>query len=858
MTLDLGPVSDLATALGLLTPDGDPNPAWFGHPDDYLATILAEPAQRDALVAFVDEALGGEDRTTDASGAVWLPLVSLQAPDPPLEVSVTIDDTLSDDYVALGLGLGVRTTDPRSRTTIHVPLFRAAKKNRSVPDPFLLGAVGGRITVATEVTVDAAAPVPGQAHLGAIGLSLDVPTNPGDGEPVFALTLRALQLPGAASPRDLTVGGTGLDDLDDAVLDLVLSLVRAQLDGAAGTPLLAIGGMLGLVEGDDLPDFPVSGIAQQGVAALATWLHDLLTVPAQRTAWVGYLAALLGVAADADAVQVDLGPAAVRLRLVVDTGPTGNPVVRPTLSAVVADGDQRVEARAELCTLDLVTGSATALPSLGVWASTGGPGVGHRVLDLPAAPPTPRITVDALRVGFALDAARRLTFVLAADQVAVGTRPPYPTLDLTSPDAVMDAVGQALEDVADDLLGGLGAALAPVKVLLGLEPPAGAPGGFPTVSIAELLTDPLAAVTEHWRTVLTAHRPQVDDVLAVLKDALSDAAADAVTGSGTAEDPWRVPLVGPLALHVTADGPRLALDVVVGTSVSTLGQHCTTIDTHLAARLAELDLEHRTASLFSGVEARLQGHENGIEPSRARLELVEGTAVQASYVGIRFGWTPAGGLSAAADLPGLRLVLDDDELPIALPVIAADGSVTLPPEAWDALQELVARVSPVLPPFLGDVMATLGWAESGPTTSSAVALRLADLVTDPAAALRAWLPRLLMSELGPRALAVLSDLLTAAGPASGSAARVGAPGRPVRRSTSTPASPCPSSPCGSRRRAWCRSSWPCPTTCAPGARAGRASTRPASRTPWSPRPPSPRSCATSSRTGRSRRACRRW
>ncbi len=235
MMLDLGPVSTFATALGLLTPGGDPNPAWFGHPEEYLATVLAEEAQREALVAFVDDALGGEDRTTDAAGAVWLPVVSLKPPQPLLDVSVVIDDTLSDDFVAIGLGLSVRTVAPASRSTIHVPLFRAAKKNRSVADPFLLGAVGGRIQVATEVTV-------GDPHLASIGLGLDVPTAPGDEAPAFSLTLRGIQLPGAPAARDVTVGGTGLDDLDDAVLDLVLSLVRAQLGGAAGTPLHAVGG----------------------------------------------------------------------------------------------------------------------------------------------------------------------------------------------------------------------------------------------------------------------------------------------------------------------------------------------------------------------------------------------------------------------------------------------------------------------------------------------------------------------------------------------------------------------------------------------------------------------------------------
>ena len=45
----------------------------------------------------------------------------------------------------------------------------------------------------------------------------------------------------------------------------------------------------------------------------------------------------------------------------------------------------------------------------------------------------------------------KLTFVLAADGVLLGTHG-YPTLDLTSPDAVMDAVGNTVADIANQLL----------------------------------------------------------------------------------------------------------------------------------------------------------------------------------------------------------------------------------------------------------------------------------------------------------------------------------------------------------------------------------------------------------------------
>ena len=72
--------------------------------------------------------------------------------------------------------------------------------------------------------------------------------------------------------------------------------------------------------------------------------------------------------------------AVLRLGVRVDTGPSGNTRLTPTLGVELGTADARVEARADLCTIDLVTGAATALPALGVWAAAGRPG--DRVLDV--------------------------------------------------------------------------------------------------------------------------------------------------------------------------------------------------------------------------------------------------------------------------------------------------------------------------------------------------------------------------------------------------------------------------------------------------------------------------------------------
>ncbi len=765
---DLGVLGNLGIALGFLDTAGDPNPSWLGAPDESLQTMLSNQDQRDALVAFVDEALGGADRTTQ-DGVVWLPIVTID--DPAIEISVTLDER-PEDYVALGLGVAISTTTPASRTTVSLTMFAAAKQNRHVDSVLLLGRVGGRLRLSTSVTVDSSTPVPGQAHLASIGLEVDVPTSDDDAPPSFGLTLTGLQLPGATSPRDLVVSAAGADQLDDALLDLILALVREQAAAAGGGSIEAVAGLLGLRPGA-VPEFPIEQVLSQGVGALAAWARDLLTATASRQAWLDHLADLLEGTRVGDQVELTLGTATARLGVLVDTGPSGNPRLTPTLTGQLGSDDARVEATAQVCWIDLVTGQATALPALGLWAAVGH--AGNRVLDVT----TPSVArADTLRLGFALDADRRLTFVLAADQVRLGTRD-YPVLDLTTPDAVMDAVGRAVEDVADDLLANLGDALATARVLLGLDPP---PGHLdvPTVALADLLGDPVGTVAGYWQTLTTTHPDAVSAVLQTLRDAIADAGAiaSAVTGSGSAADPWRVPLAGPVALHAWVDDAVVTIALAASTAVDSLGQRCTVIETQLAATLAEIDLGARTASLLTGVSGRLTARENGVVPHRVALSLAEDVEITSGPIGVRLAWTVTGGLTAAIDLPELALRIEDVTVPVSIPQVGPDGSVTLDAAGWDAVQLLLGHVAGLLPGTVRDLVDLLGW---GPVTGRRLpVLRLADLVADAPAALASWLPGLVLSELGPDVMSLLADLVGAAGGVSGPLVGSGHPDDPIR------------------------------------------------------------------------------
>src|SRR5262245_50177220 len=239
---DLGVLEDLAGALGLTDSGGSFEEDWLSDPGHYLSSVLAVQHQRESLVSFIDDVLGGGERTTGPDGATWLPIVEEHAPD--FTLYVVLDDRPAD-YVAVGLGAKFTATNPAASVTAHVPIFRAAKDGHTVPSPFLIGTPQAVITIAADITVDAAAPTPGQAHLGGVALQVSVPTSGGGPAPQLSLSLRQLQMPGASSPRDLTVGASSASELEGAVLDLVLGLVRAQAAALPPGPLTALAGLLG-------------------------------------------------------------------------------------------------------------------------------------------------------------------------------------------------------------------------------------------------------------------------------------------------------------------------------------------------------------------------------------------------------------------------------------------------------------------------------------------------------------------------------------------------------------------------------------------------------------------------------------
>ena len=777
---DLDVLGDLATALGLVDESGSFREDWLSKPGDYLSSVLADAHQRDGLVEFVDTVLGGSTSSRAADGTVWLPIVERSSPD--FHLFVVLDDQPAA-HVAIGLGVRLSATDPVASISAHVPLFRAAKKGQTAGSPLLIGTADATIVIAADITTDAAPAAPGQAHLGGIGVRLAVPTASGGTDPRVSLTIRQLQMPGATGARDLSIDASNASDLKDGVVELVLGLVRAQAASLPAGPLTALAGLLGLRDGVGVPPLPFHELTTSGVRALASWLESVVRDAASRAAWVGQLANLLGGVASGDRVGVAIGPAQLLVGVTAVTGADGHTRLTPSLSVeLAANADAIVRADADLCTIDLGGGSAIALPRLALQLMIGRRAGGGTVLIDEAGPPNVR--VESLRAGLALDAARKPVFVLAADGVTIGTHV-HETLDLSTPDAIADAAGVVLADVADAILDQLGPSGDAVRILLGLSSPVGHPE-IAAIGVAAFLQDPLGAVAGHWHSVVRDHAAAIPAIITTFRDLVADAAAasGAVAGTGTPADPWRVGIAGPVDLLAWTDGTTLSIGPEVTLAVDTLGQRCTRVESRVRVAAVAIDLEARHASFLPDITAGFTLRARGRTDATFETALF---ALTADGIAFTLRWTPASGFRGAFSAPNLTIDFGDDPLPVPLPSIDVNGNVVFSAPDWDKVEPILGALADASGTgWLGDLAAAFGWRQrlrvsaGGALRPTTVAhLRLADLVADPVHALPAWLATLIVRDrdLVVRVLSLISRLV--GGTRAGVAGVVTGSGRPT-------------------------------------------------------------------------------
>ena len=762
MTADLGDLTGLGTAIGLLDSGGAARTGWFADPARYLKTMLTDDGQREALLDTVDNLLGGSESTQDEAGRTWLPLFE----NAPVAVSVVIDDT----DTAVHVGLGAKVTVAPTPTTVgldveaFVPLFAAG-----ATEALLLGQDGATVEVSLALTLPPTTDT-GAVSLTGVEASAKIPTwGPG---PTVGLALRGLLIPGASEARDVVVDADGIDELDDALLDLVFGLLHAATDAlSASDPAHGLAGVLGLVDGDGVPELPVAEVVNQGPIALAGWLAQCLTGSA-RGQWLAHLAVLLGGSVtgtgDDAKVRVPVG-GGVNVVLDVDTSPgaAGLPVVSPTVSLEVAGATGCTLALSVTpVSVDLATGAAVAVPSLSALAKVSA-GAGNDLLGPVAGPGGLTITVGSFEGGFALDADRRPLLVLAALNAVVGATS-YQRLDLTDGDALAGAAAQAVVDAAASLLTALGPLGDAVGVLIGLtNPPV---GSAPAVDPVALLTDPLGAIRDRWLALLAGPAATVRSVLSVWQEATAAAAVRTVpiTGDGSSVTPYRVAVTDDVDLLLTrSDGAATGsvVSVVLAASLAqplALGARAA-VD--LRVGLLRADLAAPSAQLGTGLVAVVQVAAATGGPLRLTAD---GFGFSIAGLGARVAWDPTTGVRVDPWLAEPRLLVAGRERALDGIGVGSLADLALPPtvppdvSAWvpellTALEDVAgalltaayrARSSAegahdAAASLLGLALTATGWGTASPPSQAR--LSLAGIVDDASAELRRWVTTLLGS-----------------------------------------------------------------------------------------------------------------
>ena len=738
---DLGGFGSLTHALGI-TDGTSTNAHWFDDPlggstknANGLRTILSDEGQRTALETFVDEVLGPPD-AHDEGPARWIPLFT--ETDPDVAVFAVVEPTGSPGNGTVQVGVGVeatiRSTDPPHPSVslrAHVPVAQVPRgttyPSSVTGDPrwLVLGRPGGRIGIELVATFTEAAPVPREAFLRGARLSVGIPTAPGDGLELV-LELTDLQLPGAATPTTQTLSLDDLATVGPDLLEFLVGLVRAQvavLDpaDAALRHVVGLAGALGLRPVADIPELPLADLSTRGVAALVEWLEGLLTVPAARAAWLGELALMTGFTPDATALTLTRTVAPVRVVLGLDVRPGtgGHPVLVPRVElALDTRAGASVSLGAELLRLDTGTGTASAFPSVLAEAVFGADAGGGPLLT-----GTPH--VGSLHLGVGLDADRHPELRLFATDVDLTGSHVTPVVDLSSPDAVVDAAEDELRTALTQALAPLGEAGDVLATLLGLTPPT----GVPAPELLDLCRDPLGTMRGYW-DALTASDTMAE-VLGTVRRLLLGVAAVDVPGDGSADDPWALDLGGAVDLLLWRDGPLLVLGLQVAADLDVLDD--LTAAAGVSATLLTLRLDTGTATFLDRATGSVGLGPRGTDPARLDLGPV---ALEFRALSVTVGWSPGAGLRAAPAGTDLVLRVDGTALPVPLPTVGPDGRWSFAPD-WAEVEDLLGQLGRRLGlPAVTALLDLLGWDGAG---GSGAHLPLGDLVADPAAALETWL-----------------------------------------------------------------------------------------------------------------------
>lgn len=732
----------LAEAVGL-TRDGELQGQWFedplGNPNGSrrgLSSMMYTDDQRTALMTFVDDVLGPPDQETQDQ-AVWVPLFK----DSGATIFVVVEQ--AEDAARVGFGVEYESSGSTPSVSVrgHIPVFQFAREGSpqsrdvsgSQPDWLVLGRSDANIGLSLDINISNAAPAAGELYIGGVYLSIEIPTNSSDS---FALGVgfRRLQLPGTSVPRDFDLTVDSLDELGPEFLEFIAGLLQAQADALdpsnpATAPFAALTGMFGLRQVANIPAFPLEGLITRGAPALIQWLESIFTTTGSRDAWLGQLGNLIGgtVNSSRGAIEFSSGLIAGAIGLRVSEATGGGVVITPWIEcALRPQAGSEVRVSADLLTTDTGTGEITALPKL-LAAAVFGRDAGLAT-DLLSGDPG----LASVRLGIKVTEGRP-EFMLTAHDVTLGGAS-HTVLDLSSPDAVLDAASGVINSALVNALNGLGRPGELAAILFGLNPPS----GVSALSSVDLLTDPLAALRGYWQS-LSANPSAFSQVLLALQE-LMTGSTTAIAGAGTDNNPWLVD-IGPLSILVFVQGDHIHIDLSADVAASVMSDY----EAFLAvrARLARIDVVNPAVQFFSIFAAGV--HLRRADRTPARFDLGPADLTSDSF-GFELSWSALQGTQFGISAPNLALQLepltvDASEslsLGIPLPEFATDGSISYTPNWEEVEQAVAALLGRIESPVVDAMLSLIGWTGQG------ARLRLSGLIADPGSELESWLGDLVL------------------------------------------------------------------------------------------------------------------
>ncbi len=613
-------------------------------------------------------------------------------------------------------------------------------------------------TVGFEVVGSGNSPLVSVAGFQFDGVRISVNLSPLATPPVsVSLVVLQLKLPTDAAPSDRTLAD--LEAISGAeILATAAALALAALGKLVGDqpslpyllPALGLGPTVPGVTGVSLPILRWDQFVEHAISGgnlaqpFLNWFTALAGDPKLLSAWMqavsGAIGGVTGIAAKVDGTGSREDPYAVAVFEVASIGKleltaasaTDTQGVRHFYPGLAFASDPAVLGGSDVA----LTGSA-AMEFLDFALCSGGtplaPGQFHAGLTLgnkTAGQPLfsgdvsgNAYSFGALTMGLSVAFGSAGVTVLPACALVSVTTPTgkYPSIDLTQPDQLVDAVEAeltaAINAVFNDLFGlgkdsKVGTSLA---ALIGVTAPDGRQDDWPLTppfgakGIVNSIQNPIDALGAYWgdlirTTTPVGGQPPCYFMVQALGHVLQQDGAGTVSGTGSKAAPWSVPLssgTGSAALqaYVTDTGTsgtkRLVLGIGAQTSVPVAGS---SLDLAFDLDMLGLDAGAMAGSGLTGAQILPGVSFTGTLPDGVKTPAVAGAVLKVASGSLSVGWSPysSWGWSMAVAAP--VLVLDGVEQPIGGAMNYSDV---------DSLEKLVTEQAQT---FASILMAMLGVA----------------------------------------------------------------------------------------------------------------------------------------------------